>query len=230
MGVARLHNGHFTRLAGLRRVVRRGDSFICGVCRSCYGDEREALSCIERCWQETLQLDPVVLARRALKVSHRCRFCARDYDTRPAAESCARDCLVSRQKKYAREAELFDLGSDLPPPPKRTPKARPVLMAQSVAMARPLSRPKRQVEPALEAEDAGMLNGDTVNADVRIKVSEPPAIVEASSATSETATPKKTKAQDDSEKFYRDGAQYVCKECTKKYFTRVEVIKCYDEH
>lgn len=230
MGLARLHNGYSPRLAGLRRVVRRGDTFICGVCRSCYDDEREALSCIDRCWQETLQLDPVVLARRALKVSYRCRFCARDYDTRPAAESCARECLASRQRKYAREAELSDLGGDLPPPPRRTPKARPVLMAQPVVMARPLPRPKRQVEPASEPEDNGPVNGDTVNADVRIKASEPPAIVEAPSPEPEDAAPKKPKATDESEKFYRDGAQYVCKECSKKYFTRVEVIKCYDEH
>jgi hypothetical protein len=228
MGLARLYNGYSPRLAGLRRVVRRGDTFICGVCRSCYDDEREALSCIDRCWQETLQLDPVVLARRALKSCYRCRFCARDYNARQAAESCARDCLASRQAKYAREAELSDLGGDLPPPPRRTPRARPVFMAQP--MARSLPRSKRPVEDAPVPQDDGSLNGDTVNADVRLKASEPPAIVEAPSTEPKAEAPKKPKATDDSEKFYRDGAQYVCKECSKKHFTRIEVIKCYDEH
>jgi hypothetical protein len=30
-------------------------------------------------------------------------------------------------------------------------------------------------------------------------------------------------------KFIRDGAKYVCVKCKKKYFTRAEVEKCYDE-
>ncbi len=32
------------------------------------------------------------------------------------------------------------------------------------------------------------------------------------------------------EKFSRDGAKYVCNNCGEKYFTRMEVINCYDEH
>ncbi len=32
----------------------------------------------------------------------------------------------------------------------------------------------------------------------------------------------------DDDKFHRDGARYVCKKCSKRYFTRVEVIECFD--
>jgi hypothetical protein len=31
-------------------------------------------------------------------------------------------------------------------------------------------------------------------------------------------------------KFIRDGAKYVCKRCKAKYFTKIEVEKCFDSH
>jgi hypothetical protein len=36
--------------------------------------------------------------------------------------------------------------------------------------------------------------------------------------------------RDGEEKFYRDGARYICKKCNSKYFTRGEVIECFDKH
>ena len=32
------------------------------------------------------------------------------------------------------------------------------------------------------------------------------------------------------EKFLRDGAKYVCRKCGEKFFTRIEVSKCFDSH
>ncbi len=34
--------------------------------------------------------------------------------------------------------------------------------------------------------------------------------------------------KDDGEKFFRDGARYVCKACSKRYFSRDEVLACFD--
>ncbi|SMF47332.1 hypothetical protein [Pseudobacteriovorax antillogorgiicola] len=34
----------------------------------------------------------------------------------------------------------------------------------------------------------------------------------------------------DKDKFMRDGAKYICKACGKGYFTKMEVIKCFDKH
>lgn len=31
-------------------------------------------------------------------------------------------------------------------------------------------------------------------------------------------------------KFFRDGAKYVCAKCKQKYFTKIEVEKCFDSH
>jgi plastocyanin len=36
--------------------------------------------------------------------------------------------------------------------------------------------------------------------------------------------------KDDAEKFYRDGAKYVCRGCSKKYFSRDETLACFATH
>lgn len=33
-----------------------------------------------------------------------------------------------------------------------------------------------------------------------------------------------------SEKYRRDGAKYVCTKCKAKFFSKEDVIKCYDAH
>ncbi|MBC7530461.1 MAG: hypothetical protein H7318_02720 [Oligoflexus sp.] len=38
----------------------------------------------------------------------------------------------------------------------------------------------------------------------------------------------KSKKDESSAAFYRDGAKYVCRKCSKKYFSRDEVIACYE--
>ncbi len=46
-------------------------------------------------------------------------------------------------------------------------------------------------------------------------------------------SPKENKSgfnREGGEKFYRDGAKYVCKKCNSKHFTRGEVIECFDKH
>lgn len=38
------------------------------------------------------------------------------------------------------------------------------------------------------------------------------------------------KLKDDAEKFFRDGAKYVCRGCSKKYFSRAETLACFATH
>jgi ribosomal protein L40E len=40
----------------------------------------------------------------------------------------------------------------------------------------------------------------------------------------------KPSATEDADKFYRDGARYVCRSCNTKYFTRGDVIACFEKH
>lgn len=46
----------------------------------------------------------------------------------------------------------------------------------------------------------------------------------------EAAAPEAAQAVPDAEMFHRDGAKYVCKNCRAKYFTRAEVIQCFESH
>lgn len=256
---------------GPRRVIRHGAEFICAVCRSHHPDESSALSCLERCWQESLRSQAVVKGRRSLKIRYFCRFCARDHDDAQTAEACARECRQEREAKYARESELSEILTDhLPPPPPRTGVAQPVL----VVVANPLNRWKpRTIES--EASSKPTAQAETMNADVEkdtandsMAATTPTAIDEKSKegmasvlkgkaeteispvssdepTTSAIDTPQPETAAASSEiatanaggvtvseedKFQRDGAQYVCKQCSKKYFTRAEVVKCYDSH
>lgn len=41
---------------------------------------------------------------------------------------------------------------------------------------------------------------------------------------------KTVRLANEDEKFLRDSARYVCRKCSKKFFTREEVIACYDGH
>lgn len=40
----------------------------------------------------------------------------------------------------------------------------------------------------------------------------------------------KINAKKDKDKFIRNGARYVCRACNEKYFTKMEVINCFDKH
>jgi hypothetical protein len=50
------------------------------------------------------------------------------------------------------------------------------------------------------------------------------------SPTVAAPAPAAAASGDDSHKFFRDGARYVCRSCQKKFFTRDDVGKCFDAH
>jgi hypothetical protein len=73
---------------------------------------------------------------------------------------------------------------------------------------------------ATEEEGAGAGSGPTLTSQ------------DIEAAAGEKAAPpaKAGYNRDGQDKFYRDGAKYVCKKCNGKYFTRNEVIQCFDKH
>lgn len=113
------------RAGVLCRVVRRGRHFNCGLCRNSYAVEIEALSCVERCWQETLCADPVLVRKLPAHVEYRCRFCARDHKSHALAVSCATECRAFRDDRLALLIEV--IGMPLPPAPERKIKPRRAL-------------------------------------------------------------------------------------------------------
>jgi hypothetical protein len=130
----------------LCRVVRRGRHFHCGLCRNHYDFEIQALSCVERCWKEVLGAEPVVPRKHAGRLEYRCRFCARDHDSRDKAEACAMECRSTRDDRLALLIEV--IGMPLPPAPERRIKPR----AAPVVPLKP--RPKKKPVPAAKAPEA----------------------------------------------------------------------------
>ena len=41
---------------------------------------------------------------------------------------------------------------------------------------------------------------------------------------------QKINATKDNDKFVRDGARYVCRVCNERFFTKMEVVQCFDKH
>ncbi|MBM4253965.1 MAG: hypothetical protein FJ146_18515 [Deltaproteobacteria bacterium] len=70
---------NFDRAGSVRRVLRRGDQHVCGLCRNEYVDVTVAHACVVRCWTEFLAMSPSIKRTKGKSIQYRCRFCARDY-------------------------------------------------------------------------------------------------------------------------------------------------------
>ena len=109
------------RAGSVRRVLRRGDQHVCGLCRCEYGSLALAHSCVLRCWSEFLASQAVIVRSKGKRVSYRCRFCARDHLEKGAAVNCTKACRNRLVAAFEVELSLSDLAVDLPShPPKRT--------------------------------------------------------------------------------------------------------------
>jgi len=147
----------------VRRVVRRGHEFICGLCLRTYDKPGEAAGCVDACWHELLRSDPVLTRRHGGGgVVFRCRFCARDYHQHAAAARCAEDCRIQHVQDYQREQSLTGV---IPEIPRRlVPVLRPVV--QPVRLARLRPAPKETQTSDIPAADTAADTPATINADV----------------------------------------------------------------
>lgn len=148
------------RAGSVRRVLRRGDQHVCGLCRSEYGALALAHSCVLRCWSEFLASQPVIVRAKGKRLTYRCRFCARDHLERVEAVSCAEACRGRLIAAFEVELSLSDLAEDMPlQPPKRT---KPILRLVVI----PAPRLKKRVEQTHPVADTTT----TVVADEGVKV------------------------------------------------------------
>ena len=77
----------------LHRVIKQGQHWLCGVCRSAHDYRDEAHDCMSVCWSRIKEEYPLTY-RRVLGQGcfYRCRFCSRDYKTEEKGLKCAKDC------------------------------------------------------------------------------------------------------------------------------------------
>lgn len=222
------------RAGTIRRVVRVGRFHVCGLCRSRYAGEGDALGCVQDCWQEFQQFDPVIPRRQGLGVAYRCRFCARDHGTRKGAEHCAGECKERFSQRLA--AEMAAAGQSDEPRPKRfralAARPAPVVAVRRVAPVKKQAKKKLAGVPAADDPGIAPVNADVTptNVDKTLDEAAAPATADAETAAAPAEAGKKKKVQRTAEGFTRDGARYVCEFCNEKYFTKSEVVACFAKH
>ena len=83
----------------MRRILKNGDFYTCGICRSNHASQAHALSCLQTCWRLLLERAPWVVDVRSIgKQPFACNYCQRGYPTVEQAHSCAQDCVTKIMK------------------------------------------------------------------------------------------------------------------------------------
>lgn len=83
----------------MRRILKNGDFYTCGICRSNHASQAYALSCLQTCWRLLLERAPWVVDVRSIgKQPFACNYCQRGYSTVEQAHACAQDCLTKIMK------------------------------------------------------------------------------------------------------------------------------------
>lgn len=215
------------RAGAIKRVLRRGQHFLCGLCRSAYADESDAVGCLTECWSDLLRLDPVMPRRRGLSTIFRCRFCARDHATRQEADACAQECRGRQQARHDAELELYAALDVLPAPRKfkRRASTQTMLVAAPLRRKPSVAAPAQAVTTSQTANDSKPISAGSASVAGNQAAAEAPVATKGPSAVA--APPAKKKGD---KPFFRDGAEYVCHGCSKRYFTRLEVTNCFESH
>jgi len=88
----------------LRRIIRKGEKFLCGICRSIHTSQSHAMGCLTSCWKQLLERAPWVVEVRTIgKHSYVCAYCQRGYFEPEQAHACAQDCINRENNLAANE-------------------------------------------------------------------------------------------------------------------------------
>mgnify|MGYP003683547419 CR=1 FL=1 len=89
-----------------RKVIKKGDDFICGLCGQKYVSKGVAKACLKRCF-EASQKEAGVATNVTKKVTKfRCSFCKRVYTNKGEAEDCVERCKHIARLKHKREQDM----------------------------------------------------------------------------------------------------------------------------
>jgi hypothetical protein len=141
---------NFDRAGSVRRVLRRGDQHVCGLCRNEYGELTVAQACVVRCWSEFLGMNPVLRRNKGKLISYRCRFCARDYQDVDDATKCGHACREKLKAAFEVESMLTEEVGDIPTSPPKRVKPR----LRMVYLQPPRILKKKAPESAAETHEA----------------------------------------------------------------------------
>lgn len=204
----------------VRRIVRVGPKFICGICRTHHKEPQKANNCLYNCWHDVKSVSPIIPVRRVTNlIQFACIYCLRSYDHQHHATTCAADCFKTMKLTYYNGAPIPDgrLKRNWGPQPAPAPIAKQVAPAP-VAKIIPTPIPVVNPPPVV------------VKAPEPVAVSPQPE-TQATAPLESTAGGANVKRKNGrTKKFERAGAKYVCEVCQEKYFTKSEVEACFEGH
>ncbi len=91
----------------VRRVIKQGSQYLCGLCARRYPDQAEAETCLSNCSRRFFSQEVTTTAAPEAKAKrYRCSFCKRVYDSAPSAKDCAKACRQNIQKKMTAETSI----------------------------------------------------------------------------------------------------------------------------
>ena len=94
-----------------RKVFRKGQVFVCGICRSEYDQRKDANNCLNFCWFEISRRKSVIHVHDAKHGDcYRCLYCGRKHKAEMAAVLCAKSCMERHNQLHIHE----QLWNDLP--------------------------------------------------------------------------------------------------------------------
>ena len=229
------------------RILRQGRMFVCGICRKFHNTQEQASGCVHGCFANLTNGGLVQVLRQWGRDAFRCKLCTRTYAQMDPAQKCGDECKKRLQTKLPPSPQVMAAGGavSLTIQPKAKPRVAPKSAARpaprSLAAATPAHAaamthaaapvPVRAVAPPVAAATPAQAAAPIEEITSSPSASAPEGVAAAEAAvTSSGEAPKLKKLRDKTKKFHRDGARYICQECSGKYFTRDEVEACWDGH
>ncbi|MCX6127987.1 MAG: hypothetical protein NTX25_02850, partial [Proteobacteria bacterium] len=209
--------------SGIRRVMKQGLYCICGMCGKRYGSETQAEACLKTCIELYMTQESVTEGKpKNSGSSYRCSYCKRTYEKINQAKECASVCKISIKNKISSEskaksgqsrAEKLQILANFSGGGQTTPDSS----NNSATLRARAVQDRIEISPYNEIDSIQDLDEEDLESE---KIPE-----------EKTLNPQKPKKNSEGiEKFYRDGAKYACNKCRKKFFSRDEVISCFDNH
>lgn len=234
----------------IKRVLRRGTLFTCGVCRKDHAREAQAEACLASCLDKWLASNAGAAADAPTAGEakrFRCGICRRVYEVRTEAQACSNACRAKTMQAVEEEREVFGVrapvatGAEPSRPIARTPHSDPkpktavrrdqmhkFLRDGRKLVCRKCGKEFPSLDEVIACYDADVLRLEAgKNATKPAAGASAPHSIKAAVPSSKEAPPTE---QSDDHKFVRDNAKYKCRNCGAKYFTKSDVVACFDKH
>ena len=207
----------------VKRLLKRGRIWICGMCRNEYKKKISSEKCLKRCIEVSLQQAGTYPVSTKFGWKHKCSICNRIYDDKNMADKCVAQCKKDyslRQKNSDKAAERPRLGADGKPAKIEELKRKPAIQKASP----PAKKEAANVKPgkiAKTAKTAKTAKIDKIDKKAKDKL---PPLQAANKA------PLTTTESQNQHKYGKDGKIIYCKNCGEEHVNILGAIACYDSH